>query len=337
MVKFPSQTKIMYAGATVSNGSFAQTHLVNIPKDLSILNRRGYDNTTRKGVPLVYRVRATVYPTGIDGSGYVVSASADVKTTVKFNGVQNNWVYRNAAIEWHKAREKMFRDAGVKKSDRGAYSHTLRYNYNGQGETFAAPVDGAGAAFNGGTWDTSDITWEGDQDFGLILVGAGDDQESNAFAGTTLHMAHAYLLSRSNMQADTNLQSEEGPAKFSVLNSMLSLDSTADTGTQDDIIEEARNAQDAPPYEVLDLSDSGDVNHDITESVELGRLCLYPSGSIDSNQAAVAGTGPQSIVFDVPFGIMNVQMCHRDAGDNSGITDDLALGLEVLKITEMQG
>lgn len=329
MVKFPTQNKIVYAGATVSNGNFAQTHLVNIPKDLSILNRRGYDNTTRKGVPLMYRVAATVYPSGLDGSGYVTSVSSDVRSTVKFVGCQSNWVYRNAAVKWHAAREKMFRDAGVRKKDRGAYSHTIRYNYATQAESFAAPVDGNGDAFTGGTWDTSDISWEGDQDFGLILVGNGDDQETNAFSGNILHIGHSYLLSRPNQLSDTNLEMEEGPAKFSVLNSLLSPDSHADTGIQDDVIEEARNAQDNPPYEVINLDDSGDVQNDITESVELGRLVLLPQGS--------GASLPQTTVLDVPFGMMKVMMAHRDPDDNSGITDDLAFGLEVLSIYEMQG
>ncbi len=321
----------MYAGATVSNGNFAATHIVSLPKDLSILNRRGYASTTRKGVPLVYRVAATVYPTGLDGSGYTTSTSSDVRTTVKFLGAQNTWVARNAAVKWHAAREKMFRDAGVTKKSRGAYSHEIRYAYAQSSETLASPVDGDGNAFNGGTWDISDLSSPGDDDWSLCLTGSGDDQESDELASATnLQFSHAYLLSRSNQLADTNPEVTEGPAKFSVLNSMLSGDATASKiAGEDDIVEEARNAQDNPPYEVLDLSDSGDVDHDVTEPVELGRVVMMPQGS--------GATLPQSTVLDVPFGIMRVMMAHRDPGDNSGVTDDLALGLEVLDIFEMQG
>lgn len=320
----------------MSNGSFAETHTICVPKDLSILNRRGYASTTRKGVPLIYRVRATVYPSGIDGSGYNVTASGDVRTTIKFNGCQNNWVMKNAAVKFHAAREKMYRDAGVKKGSRGAYSHEIRYAYDAAGDSFAAPVDGTGAAFTGGTWDISSLASGPDTAFALTLVGDGDDEESNAFNGAELSIGHAYLLSRVNQQADTNLEAEEGPAKYSVLQALLSSDlDTANAA--DEVVGTGRDEQDNPPYEVLDLSDSGDVSHDITEEVELGRLCMYPSGSIDSNQAAVVGSGPQSIVLDVPFGIMAVHMSHQDAGNNSGVNDDLALGIEVLKISEMQG
>ena len=328
MAKFPSQRKIMYAGAAISNGNFAETHTICLPKDLSILNRRGYASTTNKGVPLVFRVAATVYPTGLDGSGYTTSVSSDVRTTVKYLGCQNNWVMKNAAVKFHAAREKMFRDAGVKKGHRGSYSHEIRYGYDAAGDSFAAPVDGAGNAFTGGTWDVSSLSWGGDVGFGLTLVGDGDNEEGDAFSGNQLSIGHSYLLSRVNQLADTNLESEEGPAKFSVLQSMLTED--LDTSVvADDVRSTARDGQDNPPYEVLDLSDSGDVSHDITEEVELGRSVLMPQGS--------GASLPQTTVLDVPFGIMRVLMANRDPGDNSGIVDDLALGLEVLDIFEMQG
>ena len=319
----------MYAGATVSNGNFAETHKINIPKDLSILNRRGYASTTRKGVPLNFRIAATVYPSGLDGSGYVTSVSSDVKTTVKFTGCQNNWVMKNAAVKWHAAREKMFRDAGVKKSSRGAYSHEIRYNFSSDSDTWAAPVDGEGNAFTGGEWEISQLAYTGDTEFTLSILGNGDDEEANAFSGGNLNMAHSYLLSRQNQLLDTNPESSEGPALHSVLHHMIAGDSGSTSAIQDDVVEEARTAQDSPPYEVLDVSASGDVQHDITEPVELGRLLMLPQGS--------GASLPQTTIMDVPFGLMRVLMAHRDPDDNSGITDDLALGIEVLDIFEMQG
>ncbi len=328
MAKFPSQRKIMYAGSAVSNGNFAETHTICVPKDLSILNRRGYASTTRKGVPLVYRVAATVYPTGLDGSGYTTSVSSDVRTTVKFLGCQNNWVMKNAAVKWHAAREQMFRSAGVTKRTRGAFAHEVRYAYDSSGDSFSAPVDGAGDAFTGGTWDLSKIAYAGDPEFNLCLVGNGLDEESGDVTMSQASIGHSYLLSRLNQEADTNLEAEEGPAKFSVLNQILD-SGLAATSADDNVRAEARGAQDNPPYEVMDISSSGDVGHDITEEVELGRTILMPQGS--------GATLPQTVVLDIPFGITRVMMAHRDPGDNSGITDDLALGLEVLDIFEMQG
>ncbi len=327
-MKFPSQNKIMYAGANVSNGSFAQTHLINVAKDLSILNRRGYAMTDRKGVPWIYKVALTVYPSALDGSGYT-STDAQARTSVKALGTQNTWVARNAAVKWHAAREKMFRDAGVKKSLRGAYSHELRYCYANNGETLAAPVDGVGAAFNGGTWDTSDLSVESDADFGLVLVGNGDEQYTDDFSGTALQFSHAYLVSRVNQQLDTNREMDESPAPFSVLSKMLERTGLADESASDDVLFEARDAQDNPPYEVLDISDSGDVSHDVTEEVELGRITLQPQGS--------GGSLSQTVTFDVPFGIFRILMAHRDPGDDTGLTAPLAVGLQVLDIYPMQG
>jgi hypothetical protein len=324
MAKFPSQRKIMYAGAAVSNGNFTETHKICVPKDLSILNRRGYASTTRKGVPLVYRVAATVYPTGLDGSGYTTSVSSDVRTSVKFLGCQNNWVLRNAAVKFHAAREKMFRRAGVKKSHRGAYSHEIRYAYSGASDTFAAPVDGSEEAFVGGTWDLSDMITEDDNSFKLRLVGTGLD-ESSANAISDLNISLSYLQSRAKVPDDSNLESSTMPAKFSILNDLLD-DADIDIGFKDDIVSEAQDAQDNPPYDIMAVNDT---NNDVTEEVELGRTVLMPQGS--------GATLPQTTVLDVPFGIMRVLMAHRDPGDNSGIVDDLALGLEVLDIFEMQG
>ncbi len=332
MAKFPSQRKIMYAGGAVSNGNFAETHTLSLPKDLSILNRRGYASTTRKGVPLVYRVAATVYPTGLDGSGYTTSVSSDVRTTVKFLGCQNNWVMKNAAVKFHAAREKMFKKAGVKKAHRGAYSHEVRYGYDAYNDSFAAPVDGNGDAFAGGTWDLSQFTTEDDVEFYLTLVGQGQD-ESSAVSVNSLQIGFSYLSSRAKVPDDSNLESSAGPAKYSLLNDLLD-DSDLQVTYKDDVVGTAQDEQDNPPY---DIWAADDTNHDITEEVELGRLCLSPQGSMNSNAAGVVGTGPQTTILDVPFGIMRVLMAHRDPGDNSGITDDLALGLEVLDIFEMQG
>ena len=102
--------------------------------------------------------------------------------------------------------------------------------------------------------------------------------------------------------------------------------SSIELGTADDLINIGKNEQDNPPYDVFA---AGDTNHDITEEVELGRMVMMPQGS--------GATLPQTQILDVPFGLMRVLMAHRDPGDNSGITDDLALGLEVLDIFEMQG
>jgi hypothetical protein len=322
-MKFPSQSNILYAGATVANGTFASTHKINIPKDISILNRRGYASTTKKGVPLVYRVAATIYPGPLDGSGYTTSVSSDIRTTVKFLGCQNNWVMKNAAVKLHAAREKWLKKTGVSKKLRGAYSHEIRYAYEASGETFAAPVDGNGAAFTGGTWDITTFADDLDNSYNVKLVGASND-ESSATTDTAFSLPGLYLNSRGNQLADTNPEADDTPARYSHLQFLMGNLSVDEQ--QDVAIGNIQGEQDNPPYDTWAVDD---VNNDITEEVELGRVNMYPHGS--------GGSLPQTVELEVPFGIMEVLMAHRDPGDNSGVTDALGISIEVLGIYEMQG
>lgn len=336
-IRMPSQTKLLYydtaeggvsndAWTALASGGSGGGHF-NLVKDYSMLNRYGLEHTTRDGTPLVYRVRVTLHGQSFAGTGAAVAGFAgdDSFTTLKIDGVQNNWTIKEASKMWHKAREKMFDDAGVTKGSRGKYSHTLRFNYDAANDTWGTPVDGDGAAFTGGTWDVSRLTYESDSSFQLSLVGDGDDEETDSFAGTVLSIGHAYLISRTNQQADTNLQTEEGPAKFSALRRMLMPASALQAGKQSEVTEEAKGAQDNPPYEVLDLSASGDVSHDITEPVELGRLTVG------------GGDGyTRSMIIDVPFGIMDCKAQHYSQADENEVFNPI-WSVELLKISEMTG
>ncbi len=321
MAKFPSQNILWYETPSVGTNTTAVGN-VSLPKDLSLWNRRGYASTTRKGVPLVFRCRVDYYLQDTDGVGVSAAVGSDFASTLHIEGAQNNWVMRNAAVKFHAAREAMFKKAGIRKADRGAYSHEIRYNYDGAGESWLTSVDASGAAMTGGTWDPSSLSYGSDGGFQLGLVGNGDDEESNAFTGAYLQIGHSYLLSRVNQQADTNLQAEEGPAHHSVLKDMLSEGNIADN--TDDVTATARGEQDNPPYEVLDLSDSGDVSHDITEPCLLGTAL------------ASLGSGYGSTVVDVPFGILRMSARNHDAAGTS-VTTTGSVCITVLDVYEMQG
>ena len=184
MAKFPSQRKILYQTGALSNDTYtlltsgSVSGDLNLPKDLSLLNRRGYASTTRKGVPLVYKCKVDFYLHDEDGQGPSTAVTSDMQATLKIDGCQNNWVMRNAAVKWHAAREEMFKKTGVKKSHRGAYAHEIRYNYDSNADTWLVPIDGDGDAFTGGTWDTTEIVTEDDASFSLKLVGDGVSEES---------------------------------------------------------------------------------------------------------------------------------------------------------------
>ncbi len=325
MAKFPSQRKLQYQTGALSNDLFTVLESggvagdLNLPKDLSLLNRRGYASTTRKGVPLVYRCKVDFFLQDEDAQGLSAAVGTDFIGTLKMDGCQNNWVMKNAAVKFHAAREKMFSKAGVKKAHRGAYSHEIRYAYDAYNDTWIVPIDGNGDAFTGGTWDLSDFTTEDDVSFKLRLVGTGID-ESAAASIADLGIGLSYLQSRGRVADDTNLETSDTPAKFSILNDLLD-DSDLDLAYKDDIVSEAQDAQDNPPYDVMA---TGDTNNDITEPVELGR--------------AVAGLGNTfgTMIVDIPFGLARVRATVHDAADTN-ITPSALMCVEVLDIFEMQG
>ena len=339
MAKFPSQRKLTYTTGDMGINSFAALTSggvsgdLNLPKDLSLINRRGYASTTRKGVPLIYRCKVDFYLQNEDGKTFTDGSTSDPSVAnqqgavglLKIDGCQNNWAMRNAAVKFHAGREKMFSQAGVRKGDRGAYSHEIRYNYDAASDTWLVPIDGDGDAFTGGTWDVSNLTYEGDAAFQLMLVGAGDDEHTDVFSGSVLSIGHSYLLSRANQQADTNLQINEGPAQYSVLQNML--DDNDNTSSDAYITSDARDDQDNPPYEVLDMSASGDTGHDITEPVELGRITVGGLSQIHG-----------SMIVDIPFGLCRPRTNVYSSTDLSGVEPfEGLMQVEVLDIFEMQG
>jgi hypothetical protein len=316
---------MLYQTGTLSNDTYTLLTSggvsgdLNLPKDLSILNRRGYASTTRKGVPLVYQCKVDFYLHDEDGQGPSTALGTDLQATLKIDGCQNNWVMRNAAVKFHAAREKMFSRLGIKKGDRGAYAHEIRYNYDAASDTWLVPIDGDGDAFTGGTWDVTTLVTEDDADIQLRLVGSGVD-ESSAISVSALTIGNSYLQSRGIVPADSNLESSTLPAKFSVLQDMLD-DADMDIAFKDNVRSEAQDAQDNPPYDEFTV---GDINNDVTEAVELGR--------------AIAGFGNAygSTIVEIPFGLAKMRATVFDAADTEVNPSGLVC-VEVLDIFEMQG
>ena len=96
---------------------------------------------------------------------------------------------------------------------------------------------------------------------------------------------------------------------------------TVEVGTTDNLRAEARDAQDNPPYDEFVVDD---LNHDITEPVELGRAVC----GIGSNQG--------DVIVDVPFGLCRVRAVHHDAADTN-VTHGGLMCVKVLDIYPMQG
>ena len=335
MAKFPSQRKLLYQTGALSNDALTNLAsggvsggLLNLPKDLSILNRRGYASTTRKGVPLVYQCKVDFYMHNEVGSGPSSEnettggsgMGVDLQAILKLDGVQNNWVTRNAAVKWQAAREQMLKAAGIRKSDLGAYAHEIRYNYDSNGDVWIMPIDGNGVAFTGGTWDDTKFVTEADPEFSLKLVGTGNDEDA-AINTSAINFAYSYLSSRQQVSADSNLEATETPAVNSILKQILNFGSGVDRAEQSYIETDVKGQGDNPPY---DEFASADTDHDITEEVELGR--------------AVAGFGNAygSMIVDIPFGLASCRARVFDAADTA-LNPSGLMCVEVLDIYEMQG
>lgn len=305
--------------ATIGTSSTAPG-TINLCRDLSLTNRKNHEHTTRKGVPLVYHCKITAYR----------SASTDTDETqvLKFLTVPQNWVYRNAAVKLHYAREAMYKNNGVTKADRGRYDHTIRYGWDntdssdGTVSGWLAPIDKDGNTMDLGTWDTTELHTEtGTEIRPTLWGGLADNLEDTSDASGNRSLASMYLQSRNLIREDdsddTDVEGDgaedEFPAEHSIIRQLFGGYSPA----QDEVLESAQTSQDNPPYDADDISKTASFIEPIIQAKTI--------------------TGLQSLVkdvvyVDVPFGIMDVI-----GAINQGSQRNLEWKIEVLGVSEMQG
>jgi len=300
-VDFSEETTENYHAATVYG---------NLPRDLSLVNRKGFDMTTTKGVPLVYHCRVTVYRPSQDDT--------DVMLGVGIAGAQSNWVTRNASVKTHFAREKMYQNAGVKKSERGRYDKTLRLNYDAASQTWMVPVltDGSSTfTASGSDWDPSKIAIGEDADLIPTLFGAVVNEESSISAAT-FNIQNAYLASRRKVAIE-DVSDTEDVGAHSILRQMF----VVDDADSDEIQAIAHSLGDEPPY------DSDAVAGTFTSQTVLG---LGQIGNLSSGQF--------TFDVDIPFGIFSMSISKQTLDNvNGAMESDPLIRIDVLGISEMQG
>ena len=287
-----------------------QEGYINLARDLSMVNRKGFDMTSTKGVPLVYHVRMTALRPSQDDT--------DVLTSVTVGCAQSNWVTRNASVKTHFGREKMYKNAGVKKSERGRYDKTLRLNYDAASQTWLLPYMQDGSTTfdaTGADWDPSKIAIGEDADLIPTLFGAVVNEE-NAISAATFNIQNAYLASRRKPSIDDETDTED-VAVHSILRQMF----VVDDADSDEIQAIAHTVGDAPPY-----------NSDAASGTF---TCEALAGLAQLGNAAV----PQvTIDCDIPFGLLHLtgvkQTIDNQTGDMAG---SISIFIEVLGISEMQG
>lgn len=290
-----------------------QNYYVNLARDLSLANRKEFHQCSTKGVPLVYHCRVTVNRGHVD--------DADVITNFAIGTAQSNWVTRNAAVKTHFAREAMYKNAGVKKSERGRYDKTLKLNYNAASQTWQLPQFSDGTSTfdtTGSDWDPSTISIDDDASLVPCLFGTVVDEESTINAAT-FNIQNAYLSSRRKPQVD-DMSAAEDVATSSILRQMFELDDERD----DEIQALTQSVGDGTPY------DSDAVAGTYTSEAIAGY-------GVVGNLASPFLT----MDVDIPFGMMQITVRKKTSDgattSSGGMGNALPLHLEVLGISEMQG
>jgi len=336
-----------YSG--LGDAETAEYFVTNTCRDLSFLNRQNIEQVTRNGDLMSYGYKVTCSGTRFAGDtdpGSESSAdggqsffypnlasNADTSTgapplsedtedelrhvneglvSVRFFAPFSSWVLKNGVKKFHFAREEMFKKAMVEKGSRGAYSHSMRPCLQSATEVLTVPVKGtAQTPITGGTWDITQLSWEPDTGGAyLALTGTqGDEETTTAF--TTLSIPQSYLHSRSGrMEADTNVD-ELTQAKFSVLNTILSPDTT---DASDEVVTLAKGEHDNPPYDLADRA------NDLSGMVEVGRLNFNPStGSIAST------------FIEVPGGIFKTQVYVGNVLEDGDLNWSMDMQLDLVK------
>jgi hypothetical protein len=239
------ENKLAYLGTASGN------QYLNIAKDLSWLNSKNEEVTSRDG---------HVY-------GYLVDIQIHSKVTASFSagGAPNTWKMRNAFRKWHAYRDGMFKDAGVSKSEMGRYGRTIRpyLDKDMAGGTILVPAQDAGR----GTWTYTTMAstpgWsaagtgtEGEaivDTYALNVLDANQVQSTSA-QGVELYsaagMIHSYNLDRMEVVTPTDGETIEGPN-----NPLAMIRFTGAAGGQ--VMEIAEDQEEeATPYDINDDGDS---------------------------------------------------------------------------------
>ncbi|AXF52670.1 MAG: hypothetical protein [Circular genetic element sp.] len=308
-IKIPTNRLLFYNTSALSSVTWTGGNKFNLVRDFAAVNRHNMAHTTSKGVPLVYRCAVTIMPQVDTGTYNQIFDEDDALIQVaEVHLAPNTWVTRNAIVKTHAARENMFKQQGVKKSERGAYSRTLRPTWDADPDTFRTPQKGdtaGGQVYAGGTWDYSAL-YADDGDLTHIRM-VGDTG-----------MNSLYLDSRKQIDADSNSDSDDTdqPLETNILRQLLS-PTLGISAKDDEVIALARDEQDNPPYSL-------DNNGDHTDMVLAGRQYIGGRAGISSTE-----------IYDIPCGIFEMKCLNAfmDAGQSEG--QPFSVKVELLGIYSM--
>jgi hypothetical protein len=122
------QNKLTYVNKKPSDDSIVLGRsYINIARDLSRLNSKNEEITTRDGHVFGYMCKFTLSSTA--SSSWQVYAAP------------NSWKMRNSFRKFHAYRDMMFDNAGVEGDEMGRYGKTIRPLLDGAHETDATTAD----------------------------------------------------------------------------------------------------------------------------------------------------------------------------------------------------
>ena len=260
----------LFYGATSSG-----TNYYNLAKDLSAINSKNEEVTTRDGHLMGYIVNVSAFSSG--------------NGLLTFSTIPNTWRVRNAFRKFHFARDLMFDQAGVTKSERGKYGQTLRpffsVDHFNDGVTINEEVPKvmsvpnttsapAVAAITGGEWTYSSLasqpTLQEDQlakDLDLSLVDEwnvhvlggnyADDVAGGQKTWDSVGMVVSYNLDRMDQMPDADNTNYPGSA-ISKSNNPLAALRTQNLGTGEVLEIALDQEEEKPPYDISNDGDSVD-------------------------------------------------------------------------------
>jgi len=297
----------------VTNASSTQKAYVNLTRDLSAVNSKNFEHTSRDGHVVGYMVNLAVL--GSSNQIFRVSTAA------------NSWKMRNSFRKFHAYRNLMFKNAGVTEDEKGRYGKTLRPylnydHYQAENSLSSNPVlvpRSDLAEFTMGEWTYSRLAttplYEVDEatatpemgasrltvadEWPLTICDTNQVQASEGFTSgtyTTVGMIHSYNIDRMEVITPTADEAVEGPA-----NPLAALIASGNQAAGEILDITNEQELEKPPY---DLADDGDSVSPIVRGIvkvptTLGitRTSMFvPAGLFELQ---VNGSGNYNLYIDV--------------------------------------
>ena len=248
----------------VTPGGTTQTAFINLNRDLSALNSKNFEHTSRDG-----------HVKGFMCNIALVGSSSQQFT---FITAPNTWKFRNSFRKFHAYRNLMFANAGVTKEERGRYGHTIRPYLNGahydaanglSSNKVLSPSSDSGI-LDGGEWTHSKFAtvplYEQSMKMGDSTLYVADewpvtilDQNSVEIAEDktsgnfkTVGMIHSYNLDRQDVVTPTT----EGETISGPENPLAALIASGNQAAGEILEITEEQELEKPPYDMLDGGDS---------------------------------------------------------------------------------